>query len=172
MTSVHQDIKEWKRYTQNYYGDYCSRVRENNLDPVPYHKFQDLVEEAYECCTTKKERMQFLLSNTPITERPSEAERHLAYSVDEAKKVLEEYYYQDGLQWHRKHTTDCQRLLDRLSTLPKESLVYIIHETDLIKNLRDDAYKSMKVEIYNKAVRRWNLTAKQLGILVNMICYQ
>lgn len=68
MTSTHQYVKEWRGYLQGYYGGYCQQARENELTPVSYHEFEDLVDEAYECCTTKKERMRFLLSKTPPKE--------------------------------------------------------------------------------------------------------
>lgn len=64
MTSVHQDINEWKICLQGYYGNYCQRARDAGLDPVPYHRFQDLVNESYENCTTKKERMRYVLGKT------------------------------------------------------------------------------------------------------------
>ncbi|WNO29937.1 hypothetical protein [Bacillus phage SDFMU_Pbc] len=64
MGSLYQDFDQWKGYTQGYYGGYCNQARDAGLTPVPYHIFQGLVDVAYIHCTTKKERMSFLLAET------------------------------------------------------------------------------------------------------------
>lgn len=172
MSSVHQDIKEWKGYLQNHYGGYCQRAREHGLVPVDYDKFKDLVEESYENCTTKKERMRYLLSKTPVKEKNYEEDKRKADAVNRAAEVLKKYFYQDGVTWRKQQTTNFQNLRDSLYTLPQESLVHILYETGIMNNLKTDAYKEMKTAVYNKALARWELSKNETAVLVNIICYQ
>lgn len=95
-------------------------------------------------------------------------------SVQEA---IQDHPYQDNeLEWLKRqlevYRERLRTTMDTLHALPQNTLAHIIHETGLMNDLRDDQYKSMKIDIYNKALARHHLTDKQRRVLVNIICNQ
>ncbi|ASF28418.1 hypothetical protein WV34_06445 [Bacillus amyloliquefaciens] len=52
---------EQREYEQAYYGGYCNKVRILGLNPIPFHLFQDILNDFTK---TKKERMRFLIKAT------------------------------------------------------------------------------------------------------------
>ena len=59
-------IKEDRDYMQNYYGGYCSKVRELYINPIPYYLFCDIVKKI-DSNKSKKEKMKILIERTKQT---------------------------------------------------------------------------------------------------------
>lgn len=55
---------EQKNFEQSYYGGYCNKVREKGLQPLPFHRFQEVFRKSLEKADTKKNRMEYLIAST------------------------------------------------------------------------------------------------------------
>ncbi|AGB62746.1 hypothetical protein [Bacillus phage phiAGATE] len=93
------------------------------------------------------------------------------------REAIQEHPYQDNeLEWLKRqleiYRERLRTTMDTLHALPQNTLAHIIHETGLMDDLRDDQYKSMKIDIYSKALAQHQLTDKQRRVLVNIICNQ
>lgn len=56
--------EEQRFYEQNYYGGYCSKVRQHGLEPIPYHRFVDELRILLGKDLTRKERLVELINLT------------------------------------------------------------------------------------------------------------
>lgn len=55
---------EQRQYEQSYYGGYCNKVREYNLEPLSYVIFQEELKRLLESELTSKKRMKVLVELT------------------------------------------------------------------------------------------------------------
>lgn len=65
--------------------------------------------------------------------------------------------------------TQLEWVYDQLQRLRARTLVQIIDELDLIKDLPNDTYREMSLDIYNRAKYDLPVSHKQKRVLVNII---
>lgn len=97
------------------------------------------------------------------------------FADDAAEELIKEYHYRDSdLEFQKAMVAACRErilnIMDILNALPQNTLLHIIHDRNLIHTLRDDKYKNMQIDVYNKGLAGQTLSEKQKRVLVNIIC--
>lgn len=99
--------------------------------------------------------------------------RSLQHKLEEYD-AEEDYYQSRDLEFQKAMVAACREkirnIMDTLHELPQNTLLHIVHDRNLIHTLRDDEYKSMQIDVYNRGLAGQALSEKQKRVLVNIIC--